>query len=292
MKKFAVMLSILVMTTAFVMAEGKTIVDVAVQDGRFTTLVAALKAAKLDATLMSPGPFTVFAPTDEAFAKLPAGTVEALLKDIPTLTKILLYHVVPGKVTASDVVKVTSAATVNGLPVLVKVSGRSVKINDANVIIADVPASNGIIHVVDSVLLPPSGDIVETAAANGNFKTLLAAATAAGLVDTLKSPGPFTLFAPTDAAFAKLPAGTVESLLKDLPALRSILTYHVVAGRVFAGDVVKLRSAPSVQGSPIAIDVSGGSVKLNGSATVIITDILTTNGVIHVIDTVILPPQK
>jgi len=292
MKKFLAILSTLAMATSFAMAEGSTIVDVAVKDGRFTTLVAALKAAKLDTTLMGKGPFTVFAPTDEAFAKLPAGTVEALLKDIPTLTKILLYHVVPGKFTASDVVKITSATTVNGLPVMVKVSGSSVKINDATVIIADVPASNGVIHVVDSVILPPSGDIVETAAANGNFKTLLAAATAAGLVDTLKSPGPFTVFAPTDAAFAKLPAGTVEALLKDLPTLRSILTYHVVSGRVFAGDLVKLSSVSSVQGSPIAIDVLGGSVKLNGSSTVIITDILTTNGVIHVIDTVILPPQK
>lgn len=297
MNKFAAFISVLLLSTGLVMANGTkeakmqstTIVDVAVKDGRFTTLVAALKAAKLDATLMGSGPFTVFAPTDEAFAKLPAGTVDALLKDIPTLTKILLYHVVAGKVPASDVVKVTSAVTVNGLPVMVKVSGNKVKINDANVIIADIPASNGIIHAVDSVILPPSGDIVDTAMANGNFKTLLAAATAAGLVDTLKSAGPFTLFAPTDAAFAKLPAGTVEALLKDIPKLKAILTYHVVSGRVYAADVVKLSSAPSVQGSPISIEVSIGSVKLNGSATVTAADILTTNGVIHVIDTVILP---
>lgn len=297
MNKFAAFISVLLLSTGLVMANGTkeakmqstTIVDVAVKDGRFTTLVAALKAAKLDATLMGSGPFTVFAPTDEAFAKLPAGTVDALLKDIPTLTKILLYHVVAGKVPASDVVKVTSAVTVNGLPVMVKVSGNKVKINDANVIIADIPASNGIIHAVDSVILPPSGDIVDTAMANGNFKTLLAAATAAGLVDTLKSAGPFTLFAPTDAAFAKLPAGTVEALLKDIPKLKAILTYHVVSGRVYAADVVKLSSAPSVQGSPISIEVSMGSVKLNGSATVTAADILTTNGVIHVIDTVILP---
>lgn len=284
----------LFITAAVLMAGGRseknmTIVDVAVKDGRFNTLVAALKAADLDATLSGAGPFTVFAPTDAAFAKLPSGTVDALLKDVPTLKKILLYHVVAGKVASADVVKLSSATTVNGLPVMVTVSGNAVKINDATVQIADVAASNGIIHVVDTVILPPSGDLVDAAIANGNFKTLLAAATAAGLVDTLKSAGPFTLFAPTDAAFAKLPAGTVEGLLKDIPTLKKILTYHVVSGRVYSSDVVNLSSAPTVQGSPIAIKVEGSSVKLNGSSTVTMADILTNNGVIHVIDSVLLP---
>jgi uncharacterized surface protein with fasciclin (FAS1) repeats len=281
-------------TAAVLMAGGRseksmTIVDVAVKDGRFKTLVAALKAAELDKTLMGAGPFTVFAPTDEAFAKLPAGTVDALLKDIPTLKNILLYHVVVGRVSAADVVKVTSAPTVNGLPVMVVVSGSTVKINDSVVQTADVAASNGLIHVVDAVILPPSGDLVDTAMANGNFKTLLAAATAAGLVDTLKSAGPFTLFAPTDAAFAKLPAGTVEGLLKDIPTLKKILTYHVVSGRVYSSDVVKLNSAPTIQGSPIMIEAATGSMKLNGTSNVTAADILTTNGVIHVIDSVLLP---
>jgi transforming growth factor-beta-induced protein len=269
-----------------------TVVDVAVKDGRFTTLVAALKAAKLDTTLMGAGPFTVFAPTDAAFAKLPAGTVDALLKDVPALTKILLYHVVAGRVAAADVVKVTSATTVNGLPVMVKVAGSTVKINDATVQITDIAASNGLIHVVDSVILPPSADIVDVAVANGGFKTLVAAVQAAGLVDTLKSAGPFTVFAPTDAAFAKLPAGTVEALLKDIPRLKAILTYHVVSGRVYAADVVKLSSAPTVQGDSIKVAVDMGAVKLNGSTTVVMTDILTTNGVVHVIDSVLLPPSK
>lgn len=281
-------------TATFLMAGGRseknmTIVDVAVKDGRFNTLVAALKAADLDATLMAEGPFTVFAPTDAAFAKLPAGTVDALLKDIPTLKNILLYHVVAGKVMASDVVKVTSASTVNGLPVKVKVSGNEVRINDAAVQIADIAASNGVIHAVDSVIIPPSGDLVDAAAADGNFKTLLAAATAAGLVDTLKSAGPFTLFAPTDEAFAKLPAGTVEALLNDIPKLTQVLTYHVVSGRVYSSDVVKLSSAPTVEGSTISIQVEGGSVKLNASSIVTKADVLTTNGVIHVIDSVLLP---
>lgn len=133
-------------------------------------------------------------------------------------------------------------------------------------------------------------DIIDTAVASGNFNTLAAAITAAGLVDTLKGPGPFTVFAPTDEAFAKLPAGTVEALLADTPKLTAILTYHVVAGKVMASDVVGLngKSTKTVNGAEVAISTEGG-VKLNGSANVTTTDIECTNGVIHVIDTVILP---
>jgi uncharacterized surface protein with fasciclin (FAS1) repeats len=131
------------------------IVDVAVENGSFTTLVAAVEAAGLVDTLKGEGPFTVFAPTDEAFAALPEGTVEALLADIPTLTDILLYHVVPGKVMAADVVTLSSADTVLGEPVTITVDGDTVMVNDAQVIITDVEASNGVIHVIDAVLIPP-----------------------------------------------------------------------------------------------------------------------------------------
>jgi len=133
-------------------------------------------------------------------------------------------------------------------------------------------------------------DIVDTAVGAGSFKTLVAAVTAAGLVDTLKSAGPFTVFAPTDEAFAKLPAGTVDSLLKDLPKLTSILTYHVVSGKVMAADVMTMdgKSAKTVQGGDVKISTTGG-VKLNGTSTVTKTDIECSNGVIHVIDTVIMP---
>lgn len=133
-------------------------------------------------------------------------------------------------------------------------------------------------------------DILDTAVAAGSFNTLAAAVTAAGLVDTLKSAGPFTVFAPTDEAFAKLPAGTVEALLTDIPKLTAVLTYHVVAGKVMAADVVGLngQSAKTVNGATVAISTAGG-VKLNGTSNVVKTDIECTNGVIHVIDTVILP---
>jgi uncharacterized surface protein with fasciclin (FAS1) repeats len=133
-------------------------------------------------------------------------------------------------------------------------------------------------------------DIVETATEAGSFKTLLTAVTAAGLVETLQGSGPFTVFAPTDEAFAALPAGTLDSLLADPEALKKILLYHVVAGEVTADQVVGLTSADSVEGAPIAISVKGGSVFLNDSAKVVTTDVMASNGVIHVIDAVILPP--
>jgi len=136
---------------------------------------------------------------------------------------------------------------------------------------------------------PVVQDIVDTAVANGSFTTLVAAVQAAGLVDTLKGEGPFTVFAPTDEAFKKLPAGTVEALLKDPAALKDILLYHVVAGKVMAADVVKLESADTVLGKPVAIKVADGKVMIN-DATVALADVETSNGVIHVIDTVILPP--
>jgi len=130
-------------------------------------------------------------------------------------------------------------------------------------------------------------DIIDTAVNAGSFSTLVAAVKAAGLVETLKGKGPFTVFAPTDEAFAKLPAGTVDGLLKDIPKLKKILTYHVVSGKVMAADVTKLKSAKTVEGSDVAIDASKG-VKVNDS-TVTTPDVAADNGVIHIIDTVLIP---
>jgi transforming growth factor-beta-induced protein len=252
----------------------------------------------------------------------PVAVDDVLLKpeNKATLQSILTYHVVAGKVLAADVVKLTTATTLQGKDVAISVSGSTVKVNDAKVTAADVMASNGVIHVIDTVLMPPSSglggsgasggmggsggasgmggtggtaalkDIVDTAVAAGTFNTLAAALTAADLVATLKGTGPFTVFAPTDAAFAKLPAGTVENLLKpeNKATLQSILTYHVVAGKVMAADVVKLTKATTVQGKDVAISVSGSTVKVN-DATVTAVDVMASNGVIHVIDTVLMP---
>jgi uncharacterized surface protein with fasciclin (FAS1) repeats len=152
----AAAVAVAVLGAGAVRAEEKDIVDTAVEAGSFKTLAAALQAAGLVETLKGKGPFTVFAPTDEAFAKLPAGTLDSLLKpeNKAKLTSILTYHVVPGKVMAADVVKLKEAKTVNGQMVKITVDGAKVKVNDANVIKTDVGASNGVIHVIDTVLLP------------------------------------------------------------------------------------------------------------------------------------------
>jgi transforming growth factor-beta-induced protein len=278
------------------MPEEQTIVDIAVADGRFTTLVAALQAADLAETLAGEGPFTVFAPTDDAFAKLPEGTVEALLEDIPALTDILLYHVVSGEVLAEDVVMLEEAETLLGENVSIRVEDGNVYINDSMVVITDIMASNGVIHVIDTVLLPPAeeeplGSIVDIAVADGRFTTLVAALQAAGLAETLAGEGPFTVFAPTDDAFAKLPEGTVEALLEDIPALTDILLYHVVSGEVLAEQVVALNSAKTLNEKFVEIEVMDGMVYVN-DAQVVITDIQADNGVIHVIDTVLLPAES
>ena len=285
--------AMLISTSANHVAQEADIVDTAVKAGKFGTLVAAVKAAGLVETLKSAGPFTVFAPTDEAFAKLPEGTVKTLLEpaNLAKLQAILTYHVVSGKVMAADVVKLTSAKTVQGQEVAIKVAGGKVFVNGAQVLTTDIKCSNGVIHVIDSVILPAEPkDIVDTAVGAGSFSTLVAAVKAAGLVETLKGKGPFTVFAPTDEAFAKIPAATLQTLLKpeNKAKLASILTFHVVSGKVMAADVVKLTSAKTVNGQEVKIEVVDGKVMVNG-AQVVKTDIECANGVIHVIDTVIMP---
>ena len=278
--------------TAATATATKNIVETAVGAGSFKTLVAAVQAAGLAETL-SGGNFTVFAPTDEAFAKLPAGTLEMLLKpeNKAKLASILTYHVVPGKVMAADVVKLKNAGTVQGQRVDIVAKGGTVTVDGAKVVTTDIACSNGVIHVIDTVILPNDKNIVEVAASNGSFNTLVAAVKAAGLVETLSGKGPFTVLAPTDAAFAKLPAGTLENLLKpeNKKALVEILTYHVVPGvAAYSDQVVKMSEVPTVLGSPVKVTVKDGKVML-GNATVAIADVETSNGVIHAIDTVLLP---
>jgi len=275
-----------------IMPESRDIVDIAVEDGRFTTLVEAVQAADLVDALKGEGPLTVFAPTDDAFAALPEGTLEALLADIPALTDILLFHVVEGKVMASDVVELTNTPTLQGQYADIVFEDSKVMIEGAEVIITDIEAANGVIHVIDAVIQPESRDIVDIAVEDGRFTTLVAAVEAAGLVDTLKSEGPFTVFAPTDAAFAALPEGTVESLLADTPALTSVLLYHVVPGKVMAAEAIGFDGqsvGTALEGQSVDINVDMGNVYLNENVKVIITDVETSNGVIHVIDAVLLP---
>lgn len=273
----------------------KNIVDTAVEAGKFKTLAAALGAAGLVDAVKGPGPFTVFAPTDEAFAKLPKGTVETLLKpeNKDKLKAILTYHVVPGKVMAKDVLGLKGAKSLNGQRIDVKVDGGKVMVDGAKVLTTDIACTNGVIHVIDSVILPSEDNIPTVATKAGKFNTLLAAAKAAGLVDALSGEKPLTVFAPTDDAFAKLPKDTVASLLKpeNKDKLKGILLFHVVEGRVYSEDALAAKSAATLQGSKVEITVKDGAAYVNG-AKILATDVDASNGVIHIIDSVILPPAK
>ncbi|MDG1392121.1 fasciclin domain-containing protein [Ilumatobacter sp.] len=296
-------------------AEVGTIVDVAIAAGTFDTLVAAVSAAGLAETLSGEGPFTVFAPTDDAFAALPAGLVDALLlpENEAALVAVLTYHVLGAEVPSSDVAT-GAVATLQGEEIELVAGENGVTVNGANVIAVDVEASNGVIHVIDSVLVPPSidatallvadameseameeemevGTIVDVAVEAGSFNTLVAAVTAADLAETLSGEGPFTVFAPTDEAFAALPAGLVDALLlpENKDALVAVLTYHVLGAEVPSSDVAT-GAVATLQGEEIELVASDDGVTVNG-ANVIAVDVEASNGVIHVIDAVLVPPS-
>ena len=260
--------------------------------GVHDSLVAALSHAGLVSALQADGPFTVFAPTDDAFA---AAGIDLSTFDTEeensTLSDILLYHVVSGEVTASAVTDGMNAEALNGDDLSFTVTDGVVMVNDATVTSADVMASNGVIHVIDKVLMPPAdlGDIPTVAQGTGIHTSLVAAVTQADLVATLQGDGPFTVFAPTDDAFAA--AGIdLEALDTDegKAALTDILLYHVVAGEVPSSAVTDGMVAAAVNGDDLSFTV-GDSVMVN-DATVVLADVPASNGVIHVIDKVLMPP--
>ncbi|MFT5296687.1 MAG: transforming growth factor-beta-induced protein [Colwellia sp.] len=279
-----------------------TIVDAAVSNGNFTTLVTALQATGLDSTLSDMNSsFTVFAPTDAAFALLGDDTINALLADTDTLADILTYHVISGEVDATTAISLvgTTVATVNGKSIGLSLSGDNLLVNTVTVTTADIQTDNGIIHVIDAVLLPPADmveptmNIVETAVANGSFTTLVAALQATNLDAVLADESAtFTVFAPTDAAFALIGEETINTLLDNTDVLTSILLQHVIPE--IAVDSI---TAYSLNGAMVAT-ASTAEVALNintttdtltfGGANIIIKDIYTTNGIIHVIDAVIV----
>jgi uncharacterized surface protein with fasciclin (FAS1) repeats len=317
----------------------KTIVEIAAGNSDFETLVAAVKAAGLAETLMGDGPFTVFAPTDAAFDALPAGLVGELVKPAnkAVLTKILTYHVVAGNMMAKDVVSaITSGkgtakpSTVEGSTFSVMAQMDKVMIKDgqgnvANVVSTDIAGSNGVIHVIDKVLLPANLDVASllgsakpakammsspapegpsiaaVASGNGNFKTLVAALSAVNLVETFDSPGEYTVFAPTDAAFDKLPDGTVDNLVtKQKETLKKVLAYHVIPAKITSTKLVEAIKAnknyymmQTLGGETLVATINSGNVEIidgNGNrSTVVITDVDASNGVIHAVDSVIMP---
>ncbi|MEM8599425.1 MAG: fasciclin domain-containing protein [Bacteroidota bacterium] len=295
--------------------QAQTITDLAVETEALSTLKAAVLAAELGDALSAEGPFTVFAPTNDAFNALPEGTVESLVQpeNQDALRGILTYHVVAGKLTASDLTDGQMLETLAGPSLEVNITDAGVMIGGATVVSADVMASNGVVHVIDGVLMPPTmaGDadtmpstsvgggtpnpatatIADLAAQTDALATLKAAVDAAELGAALSADGPMTVFAPTNDAFNALPEGTVESLVQpeNQDALRGILTYHVVAGKLTAADLSDGQMLETLTGAMLEVSVTDEGVMING-AKVAMADVMASNGVVHVIDGVLLPP--
>lgn len=282
--------------TPVVPVASKTIVDVAVADPQFSILVSALQKADLVNTLKSSGPFTVFAPNNAAFSTLfsQLGVTGIDELSAEALRPILLNHVVTGKIMSSEITSGYVATANNSGPasasvkVLVQKSS-GVTVDGSSVTMADVAASNGVIHVVDRVILPAS--VVSHAINNPDFSILVQAVVKAGLVEALSADGPFTVFAPTNTAFNNLFAALGVNGLDDLSVetLTPILLYHVVSGNILSSQVATGMVATLKEGSSIDVMVSGGSVKLNSSSNVVAVDVQGTNGVVHAIDAVLLP---
>jgi len=292
----------------------KNIVQTAVAAGKFKTLVALVKKAGLAGTLSAPGNLTVFAPTDQAFANLKKSK-PVLYNKVATnkklLQSVLTYHVVGKRIPAAAAIaaakKGLKVKTVQGESIgLSFKSGKIVLNGAARVVTPDVKASNGVVHAIDAVIVPPSlsqspaptQSIVQIASGNPEFSTLVSLVQKAGLVEAISARGPFTVFAPTNEAFAKLakaaPA-TYAAVLADPALLAKVLSYHVVAGDIKSAQAIAVAqqngAVKALEGEPISLSLKDGKLTLNGSATVVTADILATNGVIHVIDTVIVPPS-
>ena len=274
-------------------SQSTTVVDVVVNSENHTILEAAVVAAGLVETLSGDGPFTVFAPTDAAFALLPEGLIDQLLED-PTgdLTTILTHHVHSGNVLSTDLINGMMVPTLAGTELTVSLMDSMVLIDNANVSIADIETGNGVVHVIDAVLVPEedqSTTVVDVVVNSENHTILEAAVVAAGLVETLSGDGPFTVFAPTDAAFALLPEGLIDQLLEDPTGdLTTILTHHVHSGNVLSTDLINGMMVPTLAGTELTVSLMDSMVLID-NANVSIADIETENGVVHIIDAVLVP---
>lgn len=277
------------------------VVQVAQSDSRFSILVEAVQTAGLTDTLTAPGPYTVFAPTNTAFSALLGElgvTKDQLLANKTLLTAVLKYHVLAGQVNNSAVPLGKPINPVGGGyfkidkvgPDLIITDGRN---RQSKIVQLDIAASNGVIHAIDKVLLPADKTVVQTAIANPNFSILVEAVTAAGLADTLSGTGPFTVFAPTNAAFASLLSElgvTKAQLLGNTALLTKVLTYHVVPGLVLKASVPVNTPIKTVEGETFTVSPALVVTDQRGrQANIVATDVLASNGVIHVLDKVILP---
>lgn len=279
----------------------QNIVDTAKADPQFSILVEAVVAADLVTTLSGAGPYTVLAPTNTAFGALltELGVTKAqLLADKPLLTSVLKYHVLSGAVPRASVPLGKAISTVQGgilkidsVPAgLVVTDGRN---RTAKITATDIGASNGVLHVIDKVLLPANRTIVETAIATPSLSILVEAVTAANLGATLSAAGPYTVFAPTNDAFAALLTElglTKAQLLADLPLLTKVLTYHVIGSRVLKAEIQTGQPVPTREGETLSISAAFIITDQRArTASIVAPDVLASNGVVHLIDKVILP---
>ena len=265
--------------------------------GSFRTLINAIVAADLFDALRGDGPFTVFAPTDEAFARLPADDLASLLRpeNKDALRKLLSLHVVPGRLDAEALAGHGSPKTLGGARLTIAANAKGLAVNEATVVKADIPCRNGLIHAIDRVLMPSgssasSTDLLGVAESKKTFQVLAAAVKAAGLEEVLREEGPFTLLAPTDQAFAKIPKEKLDALLQpsNRGKLGEILKFHLIPGKLTAREVVAAGKARTVQGGSVVASIEDGRLVVNG-ARVVATDVKADNGIIHAIDSVLIP---
>jgi uncharacterized surface protein with fasciclin (FAS1) repeats len=269
-----------------------SIMEIVTESEAHTTLEAAINAAELNETLDGEGTFTLFAPTDEAFEALPEGTVAGLLEDIPALTEILLHHVVAGTAMSSELIDGDIIETLNGTDITVTVDGMTYMIDMATVTQPNIEASNGVVHVIDMVLIPAEEpelpSIMDIVTESEAHTILEAAINAAGLNELLDGEDPFTLFAPTDDAFDALPEGTVATLLANIDELIEVLAHHVVGGTFMTEDLNDGDVLTTANDDNLTVTVDGMTYMID-MATVISANIEASNGVVHVIDMVLIP---
>ncbi len=275
--------------TAPALAQNGSLLDQLKAEPNFSTLVVALETAGLDGVFAAPGDLTLFAPDNDAFAKIDPADLNALLADVPALADVLIYHVLPGTVLSPTVIAGGKTATLQGKKVSYGVGANGAFVNGSLITNVDNLATNGVFHRIDTVLSTADAPatIVDRLELNGNFTTLATALDLANLTATLDGPGPFTLFAPTNGAFDRLPAGVLDALLRDpAGALTDVLLGHVAQGEVFAADVASQPTGTTLSGVEVLFNVTDFGPFVN-EAYLVFTDVPTDNGVIHVIDVVL-----
>lgn len=275
-------------TTTLMPDKDYDIVGTALEATIFQQLAGYVVQAGLVEALRG-GPFTVFAPVDDAFMKVPVDILHAV-QDGGLLPTVLTYHVVEGTYTAADL-KDGELMTLAGAPLTISHVGDDVYVNGNKIAVPDVSTTNGVVHAMGDVLVPPVGDIIDVATTLPGFATLADLVTQADLVDTLKGDGPFTVFAPLDAAFEDLPQATLDAVLADPELLATVLTYHVVAGKISLSDMQDGDTLETVAGIDLEVTKDDAGNTLINGIPVAVGNVQATNGVIHVLGEVLVPPS-